>query len=77
MWNRTSFWVLAAVSLAAFAVACGPVGGNSNTNTGNCDGAQFLTQHVDGHRLALDVEMPEGPAVAGRGALHGGADLVD
>src|SRR3546814_10452168 len=32
---------------------------------------------VDGDQLALDVEMPEGPAVARRRALQVGADLVD
>src|SRR3546814_6687050 len=40
-------------------------------------GAQLLAQHVNGDQLALDVEVPEGPAVAGRRALQMGADLVD
>src|SRR3546814_15263615 len=40
-------------------------------------GAQLLAQHVNGDQLALDVEVPEGPAVAGRSALQMGAELVD
>src|SRR5258707_1218777 len=38
---------------------------------------QSLTQEIDGHQLALDLEIPELPAVAGWRALDLGADLVD
>src|SRR5258708_2648907 len=40
-------------------------------------GADFLPVAIDWHELALDFNVPERPAVAGRRALHLGADLVD
>src|SRR5690606_9785476 len=40
-------------------------------------GAQLLAQHVDGDGPSLALDVPVGPAVAGRRALQVGADLVD
>src|SRR5262245_64134431 len=40
-------------------------------------GAELLTQEVDRDEPAAAPDMPEGPAIAGLGALDMGADLVD
>ncbi len=40
-------------------------------------GAEFLAQYVDGHEIALNVHVPERPAVAGRQVLDVRTDLVD
>ncbi len=39
--------------------------------------AHLLAQDVDGLQLAVGLEVPIGPAVAGIEALHMGTDLVD
>src|SRR5258707_10484144 len=39
--------------------------------------ADLLAQPVDQHQLALALDMPEGPAVAGRRALQLGRDGMD
>src|SRR5215469_1510726 len=40
-------------------------------------GAKLLPQQIDGHQLALDLKIPELPAIAGGSTLDMGADLVD
>src|SRR5437764_4029294 len=40
-------------------------------------GAQLLAEQVDRNEAAVTLDMPERPAVAGRGALEAGADRVD
>ena len=40
-------------------------------------GAQLLAQHVDRHQRAVQLELPEGPAIAGIQTLHMRAHLVD
>ncbi|GBF27851.1 hypothetical protein MnTg02_02910 [bacterium MnTg02] len=39
--------------------------------------AGFLAQHINGDQLAIGLEVPEGPAVAGIGSLNVSAHLVD
>src|SRR5205085_5124006 len=40
-------------------------------------GAQLLAEQVDRDEAAVALDMPERPTVAGRRALHAGADGVD
>ena len=39
--------------------------------------AHLLAQHVDRHQRAFDLELPEGPAIAGIQPLHMRAHLMD
>ena len=40
-------------------------------------GAKLLTQHVDGDGAALNIYMPERPAVTRGQILHMGTDFMD
>ena len=39
--------------------------------------ACLLPQHVNGNQLAIGFKMPEGPSIAGIGALHVSPHFVD
>ncbi len=42
-----------------------------------CHGEIVLAELVEGNQRSRLLDVPEGPAVAGRRTLRGGADLVD